>query len=309
MRSRRESGLWTKWTGAARMAALRWLAAAALCLSAAVMPAGVLLDVWAAGDEETRVFDDAGLFSRDETAELEEMIEDVRDETGFDAAVMTTDDAQGKSARMYAADRYDELDLGVGSDRSGVLFLIDMDNREIYLLTTGKAIRIFTDDRIDAILDEVYGYARDGDYAAGAETALENVVYYARQGIVSGQYNYDEDTGHVSVHRSVNALEFLLALAVSAAVAGGAVMTVKRQYNMEEDPERIANYNMAYRSSSEFIMQPGSDRLLDTFVTTMVIASAAPHNTGGGSHMSSSGRSTTFHSSSGRTHGGGGRKF
>lgn len=309
MRSRRGTGLWDKWIVAAHRNVLRWLAVAVLWLIAAVVPAGILAQARTAGDGAMRVFDGAGLFSRDETIALEEMIADVRDETGFDAAVMTTDDAQGKSTRMYAADRYDELDLGVGSDRSGVLFLIDMDNREIYLLTSGKAIRIFTDERIDAILDEVYVDARNGDYAACAETALENVAWYAQQGIVSGQYNYDEETGRVSVHRSVNALEFLLALAVSFAVASGAVVTVKRQYNMEEDPERIANNQMTYRSSAEFVMQPASDRLLDTVVTTMLIANAVQHASGGGPHTSSSGRSTTFHSSSGRTHGGGGRKF
>ncbi len=303
--------MWKIWTGAMRMKAVRsdavrWCAAAVLCLVMALLPSASL---WAAASSETRVFDDAGLFSRSEAAELEEAVAEVRDETGFDAAVMTTDDAQGKSARMYAADRYDEIDLGVGSDRSGVLYLIDMDNRELYLLTTGKAIRIFTDDRIDAILDDAYGAVSDGDYAASAKTVLEDVIYYADKGIVSGQYNYDEETGRISVHRSVSAIEFLLALVVSAAVAGGAVMTVKRQYQMEVNPDQTANYNMAYRSSAEFAMQPGNDRLLDTFVTTMVIANAVSHSSGGGSGRPSSGRSTTFHGSSGRTHGGGGRKF
>ncbi len=299
--------IWKKWRGAARGPALQWVAAVMLT---AVLGFCGLLNVWAADSPEVRVYDYAGLFSSSEIEELEEAAAEARDGAGFDAAVMTTDDAEGKSARMYAADCYDALGLGEGSDHSGVLYLIDMDNREIYLLTTGKAIRVLTDDRIDDILDEAYEEAADGDYAASAAAALERVVYYAQEGIVSNQYNYDEDTGRIHVYHSVSVIEFLLALIVSAAVAGGAVMTVKRQYRMEEDPARLANYDMAYRASSEFNMKPGTDKVIDTFVTSMLIASAVSHS--GNNHSgrsSSSGRSTTFHSSSGRTHGGGGRKF
>ncbi len=301
---------------------VKWCVAAALCLAMAVLPGAFqpgwaaeclsgcnmfgVIDAWA---DETRVFDGAGLFSRDEIEELEETVAGVRGEAGFDAAVMTTDDAEGKSARMYAADRYDELGLGEGSDHSGVMYLIDMDNREIYLLTTGKAIRILTDDRIDAILDAAYEDVSDGRYAASAVTALENVAYYAKKGVVSGQYNYDEETGRISVYRSISVIEFLLAFIVAAAVAGGAVMTVKRQYNMETTPSQLANYNMAYRQASDFRVADHRDQLLNTFVTTMLIASAASSRSHSGHSGGSSGRSTTFHGSSGRSHGGGGRKF
>ncbi len=334
MKSVRKTGSYGKWAGAARACVVKWCVAALLCLAMAVLP-GVLLqgmavrgtdelsnelaeewlsarnlfgviDAWAS---ETRVFDGAGLFSRSEIEELEAAIAETRDEAGFDAAVMTTDDAEGKSARMYAADRYDELGLGEGSDHSGVMYLIDMDNREIYLLTTGKAIRILTDDRIDAVLDAAYEEVSNGDYAASAETALENVVYYAKKGVVSGQYNYDEETGRISVYRSVSVIEFLTALIISAVVAGGAAMAVKREYNMEVTPSQLANYNMAYRESSDFRVANHADHLLGTFVTTMLIANAVSNAGHGGHSGGSSGRSTTFHGSSGRSHGGGGRKF
>ncbi len=320
MRGLRKTGFCGKWAGAARTCVIQWCVAAVLCLgmvflpdqTAGRLPGGELfgpIEAWAVGISETRVFDGAGLFSSGEIEELEEVVAEVREEAGFDAAVMTTDDSEGKSARMYAADRYDELGLGEGSDQSGVLYLIDMDNREIYLLTTGEAIRILTDARIETILDAAYEEVADGNYAASARTALENVAYYAKKGIVSGQYNYDEETGRISVYRSVSIIEFLLALIVSAAVAGGAVMKVKRSYNMEEDPKQLAGYNMAYRASSEFQMAGNKDQLLNTFVTTMLIANAVSNGRPGGRSGGSSGRSTTFHGSSGRSHGGGGRKF
>ena len=58
--------------------------------------------------------------------------------------------------------------FGTGSDQSGILFLIDMDNRELYISTNGQMIRYMTDSRINDVLDDVYNYAADADYYGAA---------------------------------------------------------------------------------------------------------------------------------------------
>ncbi len=257
------------------------------------------------------IYDEAGLFTGDEAEKLEKSAQEVSDETGIDVVVVTTDDAQGKDSQEYADDFYDAGGFGKGRDYSGILYLIDMDNRELTLSTSGGAIRIFTDSRIDTILDHVYAEVADGDYAASAEVFLEDVGYYVQAGIVSGQYNYDTETGEISVHRSISVSEFLLAAGVSLIVAGIAARSVVRQYNMEENAQQIANHNMAYRADSKFTYDVCNDSLIDKFVTTAVIAAAASRTASRSSHSSShsSGRSSTHHSSSGRSHGGGSRRF
>nr|WP_314465789.1 TPM domain-containing protein [uncultured Clostridium sp.] len=257
---------------------------------------------------ETRVFDDAGLFKADQKKEFEATIQSMKKEMNMDVVIATADDAGGRTAKEYAENFYIERKFGVGSDYRGVLFLIDMDNREMYILPVGKMNRFLTDKRWNAILDDAYKQISQGDYAACARTYLDGVMKYYREGIPGGQYNYDADTGKISVYRSIQwyeaALAVLMAAAAGAAVCGG----VMSRYSMGKERGRAHNSLMSYRADCEFHYSQRNDNLVNTSVTHVII----PRDTGGSNRptggMSSAGRSTT-HSNSGRTMGGGGRKF
>ncbi len=272
---------------------------------------GSVISVYGAEKEAgSYVYDMAELLNPEEEEQFESVIENSRSKLKFDIVVMTIEDAEGKSSQSYADDAYDAGGFGIGRDKDGILFLIDMDNRELTLSTSGRAVRIFTDDRIETILDDVYKGAQEGDFASSVEVFLEDVQYYGEEGIPSGQYNYDTETGRISVHKSIRWYEALLAVAVSAFVAGTACLTVKRQYAMETDPRQLKSLNMAYRADCGFVFDDQNDRLVNKFVTSTVI----PRNTGSTGGPSSGGRpssrrSSTHRSSSGRSHGGGSRRF
>jgi len=284
-----------------------WLLTAVWCLAmvqAAYGDSGIEIEA----SDGKRIFDMAGLLDNSYVQEARNLIKEYQDTYHLDIVVVTTGDAGGKTARDYADDFYEEGGFGQGSGKSGILFLIDMDNRELVFSTDGEAIRIFTDERIESMLDGVYEGASQSDYRASVESFLGDVERYCKAGIPGNQYNYDTETGKISVYRSIRWYEALLAAGVSAFVAGAACFTVKRQYGMEEDEKQIRNLNMAYRADARFVYGNESDRLVNKFVTSRII----PRNTGsggtGGRH-SSSGRSSTHTSSSGRSHGGGSRKF
>ena len=131
-----------------------------ICFSVAALFHFTGQPIWAA--EGTRVFDEAGLFSTEEVQELETRIDEVRDSQDADLAVLTVEDAQGESAESYADDFYDSHGLGVGDDASGILLSIDMDNREIYVSTTGYAMKVLTDARVEKVLDAAYDSVADG---------------------------------------------------------------------------------------------------------------------------------------------------
>ena len=96
------------------------------------------------------MYDEAGLLTADEIADLNDEIASFMEESGWNVYAVTTDDAQGKSATAYADDFFDEHSP---DKEDGVALLIDMDNREITISTCGIAIRYLTDSRIDDILD------------------------------------------------------------------------------------------------------------------------------------------------------------
>ena len=114
----------------------KWRKGIAACLFSAVLilPAGpALARVSLAGAESTydRVYDMAGIFSDEEEAALSAAIESQRTDMDMDLAIVTAGDAMGYGGQEFADYFYDDNGLGEGSDKSGVLLLLDMDNREI----------------------------------------------------------------------------------------------------------------------------------------------------------------------------------
>lgn len=266
---------------------------------------------WAAEGNQ-RVFDDAGLLTESEKESLEAQVTKMRDSMKMDVVLVTTADTGGRSARQYADDFYDAGGFGTRSDHSGVLFLIDMDNREIYVSTSGTMIRFLTDDRVEMMLDHAYTDVADEDYMGAMRQLLTDTGEYFQKGIPGGQYNYDTETGAISVHRSIRWYEALLAFAVAAFCGGGACLNVKREYAMKQERGRAAGFNLAYRANANFTFQDQKDVLVNSFVTQRML----PRHTGGGrgggmggGFGGGAGRSSTHTSSAGRTHGGGGRKF
>ena len=107
----------------------------------------VSAEVW--GD----VYDDAGLLTTEEGTAVNDEITTLKEKT---------EDAGGKTSVEYADDFFDEHSTEA---EDGVALLIDMDNREIYLSTCGKAIRYLTDSRLDSILDDAYNEVSEEKYA------------------------------------------------------------------------------------------------------------------------------------------------
>ena len=82
-----------------------------------------------------------------------------------------------------------------GDSHDGLLYLIDLDNGEIYISTEGAALRPLTDDRLDRILDRAYEDASAGNYADSALTVLQDAQSFILEGIPEDQYNYSSETG------------------------------------------------------------------------------------------------------------------
>lgn len=125
--------------------------------------------------EEKRVYDQAGLFSADSAMLLDARVSTLTQKLEVDFIIVTTDDAQGKTPQNYADDFYDNNGFGVGDDKTGVLFLIDMDNRQVYISTSGKAIAYLTDTIIDGLLDDSVGYLKRQDYSGAASHFLDRM--------------------------------------------------------------------------------------------------------------------------------------
>lgn len=236
--------------------------------------------------------------------ELQTQVESTISRTNLDVVVVLIDNANGKSSMEYADDYYDNNGFGIGADHSGLLLLIDLDNKELWISTTGEAINIFTDVRIQSILDDVYEGASQKDYYKASTAFLSNVEYYVQQGVPENQYQEDEDGNRTyyneekltyaqKLGRTVkNPIIYIVALVVglvSLLIAGA------------NSKGKVTVNEATYEGQGSFSLRNQQDTFVRKTVSTVRKQSSSGGSGGGGS--------STHTSSSGRSHGGGGRSL
>lgn len=250
------------------------------------------------------IFDQADLLSPEEEARLTEQgAAMIAANSDVPIALITTDFAEGKITRDYGDDFFEARDLGYGPDYNGLYLLIDMDNRQYYIGTFGKAIRVLTDARIEVVLDEMQPYMRSGDYASAFAGGLEVVSEFQRQGIPSDQENVPEETEPITPEEKRVEPLSLLASAGGFGMAGLASGLGYRK-KVKDEYDRFARrpaYDHGKEATADYTVI--SDNIISKNVVH--VFSPLPKNTGG----MGGGHSTTHTTGGGHSSGGGGRGF
>lgn len=228
-------------------------------------------------DATEKVYDFADLFTDEEEQQLYTKITNYINEYNLDLAVVTIDE-NNKTPREYADDFYDYNDF---NQQGGILFLIDMDNRKIYMSTTGQAIKMYNDYRINTALDEVYTYMSDEEYYEGTSSYIDKISNYAKEGIPTS--NKEEKSLTSSIFMSL-----LIGLIGTAIIM--AILIFKNKM------VRKATTAREYLNKNSIKIQNMGEILISSNTTKHEI-----------DHSSSG--SSTHTGSSGSSHGGGGHSF
>ena len=109
--------------------------------------------------------DDASLLSNDEKIQLAETMKDI---TPYGDVAFKSIDYNSYSTETYIERYYNSI-FGTGS---GTVFLIDMDNRNIWIYSDGSIYSTITTAYANVITDNVYAYASDKDYFTCANKAF-----------------------------------------------------------------------------------------------------------------------------------------
>ncbi len=262
------------------------------------------------------VYDEAEIFTADEADALNHLLIDLEEQTDtWQFAIVTTNDAEGKSAQDYADDRWD-----ADYYPDGALVLYDFDNGEVYISCSGDAMALYSDARIEAILDEMFEFIPDDRffdsacafvesaqdfYQSGPET--DDPIYHVMPGETAEDFWNDPEYEYIEEdHIPQNSLAGFLVIFVPALIAGAicggiAVGAAAAKYRLKF-PDR--SYVVAEHAQLK-LTDRRSDRI-GHIVTTRVIPKHDDddHDFGGGG-----GGTTIHHSSSGRVHSGGGRSM
>lgn len=174
LESRRKSGIVEKVSHAAKTLVKTALAAGALGVfltGTALAASGEDAYQIAEGTESyADVYDMADLFTDEEEKQLSGQAQVLSDTMKMEAVIVTTGRIPTPPRCSWTDFTWKAVSEPVPTTR-GILFLIDMDNRELYISTNGQMIRYMTDSRINDVLDDVYNYAADADYYGAAAAA------------------------------------------------------------------------------------------------------------------------------------------
>lgn len=98
------------------------------------------LNLQAASNHPARLVDQAELLTAEEQQQIQAKLDEVSELHHCDAVVMTVNSLEGKTATEYADDAFDYDGYGLGEDKAGILFLVDMGDRNWATSTHGYAI-------------------------------------------------------------------------------------------------------------------------------------------------------------------------
>lgn len=248
---------------------------------------------------EQKVFDYADLLTTEEEAELQQMAEAMVTDWAMDLAFLTTYDTEGLPVREYGAQFYIEQDLGVGPDYDGVIFVVDMGTREAQIVTSGKAIDVFTDYYVEKMWSNMQGDFADGYYFWGMETLVNDMKYY------NAEYQkYLTDPNYVSEYEAEMSEEGVSGVLLIGAFVVSLIVAAVSVAVMKSHSKNVRPYSAgeAYLKQNGFYLSTDKNIFANTHTT---MAPIPKDDDDGGSW---GGGSSTF-SSGGRSFGGGGGKF
>lgn len=226
------------------------------------------------------IVDSAGLFTESQKASLEEKIQETISLTGVDIVIVTTNDTQGKTSEAYSDDYFDYNGYGLGEERNGILFLINMGDREMHISQRGSGTNFFDDASVETAFDVITPYASAGEYGQAAETLLTYVQSRYNASVnPDAEYEFTEwyqgaeETqnvqGSIGAQESEKeseppdpALVSVIAVVVGLIAGCIACLLVASKYKM-----KLGGYQYPFRAKSSVHMTVKTDTLVDRHIT------------------------------------------
>lgn len=236
-----------------------------------------------------RLVDNADILTDSEEETLNDTLDKISEKQKCDVAVVTVNSLDGKTVEAYADDFYDYNGYGYGDDRSGILLLVAMDDREWHMTTTGYGITAFTDAGLSYMEDQFVSYLSDGKYM----DAFSKYASLCDDFLTQAKKGEPYDTGNLPKGK-VSPLWILGDLLIGCAIA--LIMALVKKSKLKSVKSQVEA--TAYEKKGSLHLTEKADHFVNRVVTTRKIERKTE---GGGS--------STHSSSSGSSHGGRSGKF
>ena len=177
---------------------------AALLVAALLLPCAAFAGSLSSRNQEFRIKADPALQVVDQEDRIDDAMEQriidaidaIESKHQVDLVVLVTSNTPADYSdslyrvRDFADDFYDYTGYGMGEDFSGMLYLIDLNNRVQWISTGGVMISYINDMREERILDAAEPYLKNNNWGYAALAAIAGVAVAAViVGAVSGSYS------------------------------------------------------------------------------------------------------------------------
>ena len=135
-----------------------------------------------AAQAATRMFliDGAGLLNSSQYVEINAYAEALSIESDVDIIIFTLDDMGGGDTLAAAESLYIEYGLGNGADKSGIMLMLSMadrNGRDFALIAHGYGNTVLTDYGRETLIDEFLPLLREDDFYGAFVTFLDGCAY------------------------------------------------------------------------------------------------------------------------------------
>ena len=258
--------------------------------------------------DEDKVFisDKEGYLSESEFSDIVDTAEKLSDKTGYNVGIIITDDIGSKSPMAFSDDAYMDV---FTKNSDGFMILLNNDTYEDHISTAGNAILMYSDARLNNVLDSAGSYLKEEDFYSALKVMLGRLDSYYDEGVPPENEGYTKDDIENAVKqdfigRLINIVHrmgilFVIFIVVSVVT----FFIIKSSYRF-----KTAESARTYVNKSETFFREKSDTFIREYTTSHKISSSS---SGGGRSGGGGGRvggSSVHRSSGGGSFGGASRK-
>ena len=241
-----------------------------------------------------RLTDAAGLLTDDEYFALLDRLDEISERQGCDVVIITVAELDDDyTPTEFADDVFDYYGFGLGEDRSGILFLLSMEERDWAISTRGYGITAFTDAGQKYIMNKIKGDLSDNNFAAAFNTFADQCDLFLTQAKTAEPY----DNKNLPVSITDLICEFLLCFVIGVIPALFITNGMKSKLKTVHKATQAGNYTVP----DSLNLHESRDMFITRYISKSVRQTSDSSDSSGGS--------STHTSSSGATHGGSSGKF
>jgi len=257
-------------------------------------------------EEKVFVSDKEGYLSDSKFDDIVDTAESLSDKTGYNVGIIITDDIGSKSPMAFSDDAYMDV---FTKNSDGFMILLNNDTYEDHISTAGNAILMYSDARLNNVLDSAGSYLKEEDFYSALKVMLGRLDSYYDEGVPPENEGYTKDDIENAVKqdfigRLINIVHrmgilFVIFIVVSVVT----FFIIKSSYRF-----KTAESARTYVNKSETFFREKSDTFIREYTTSHKISS---DSSGGGSRGGGGGRvggSSVHRSSGGGSFGGASRK-